>query len=328
MKADFKTPTLFLMVLFTCLMLSVPVLAQALTVTTDRDFYGPGERIVVSGTAIPNADVTVQLFNPNNELVAIDYTKSGADGKYSMSFVVPAQLPTGKWILGTYTVRAFMAGAEAKRTITIGLKVVVVGKVVDAKGAPIAGATVTVGPASATTGADGAFEVSLTAEGTYTIRVEKAGYYTYTGSVTVKTGVNDVGTIALTSYEEKISELESRIAGLEKSISELRDSVNGLTAVVSDLSKALDTLSKALDAVKKDLETAKRDIDNLRGTVAIAADLKKSVEALTSTVDGLKKSVDALQPIATQLPILYALALIGIIIAIVAIVQVYRKIAK
>jgi len=52
------------------------------------------------------------------------------------------------------------------------------------------------------------------------------------------------------------------------------------------------------------------------------------VEALTSTVDGLKKSVDALQPIATQLPILYALALIGIIIAIVAIVQVYRKIAK
>ena len=325
MRADLKTPTLFLAALFACLLLSAPVLAQTLTVTTDMDFYGPGERIAVSGTAIPNADVTVQLFNPNNELVAMDYAKSGADGKYSMTFVVPAQLPMGKWILGTYTVRAYAAGAEAKKAITIGLKVVVVGKVVDAKGAPIAGATVTVGPASATTGADGAFEVSLTAEGTYTIRVEKAGYYTYTRDVTVKTGVNDVGTIALASYEDKIRELESAIAAVRK---DYEDRIKELESAIAALNTIVDKLSSTLDAVKKDLESAKRDIDNLRGTVAIATDLKKSVEALTSTVDGLKKSVDALQPIATQLPILYALALIGIIIAIVAIVQVYRKIAK
>jgi methyl-accepting chemotaxis protein len=299
-----------------------------LTVTTDKDFYGPGERIVVSGTAVPNADVTVQLFNPNNELVAMDYARSGADGKYSMSFVIPAQLPTGKWILGTYTVRAFVAGAEAKKTITIGLKVVVAGKVVDSKGAPIAGATVTVGPASATTGADGAFEVSLAAEGTYAIKVEKAGYYAYSGAVTAKVGVNDVGTIALTSYEDKIGELEKRIVNLENSISDLQKSVSDLTAKVSGLASTVDKLSSTLDAVKKDLESAKSDIKDLRATVAIATDLKKSVEALTSTVDGLKKSVDALQAMTAQLPILYALALIGIIIAIVAIVQVYRKIAK
>ncbi len=328
MKASLKTPSLFLLALLACLLPAQVSLAQALTVATDRDFYGPGERIVVSGTAVPNADVTVQLFNPNNELVAIDYTRSGADGKYSMSFVVPAQLPMGKWILGTYTVRAFVAGAEAKRTITIGLKVVAVGKVVDAKGLPIAGATVVIGPASTTTGADGAFEASLAAEGTYTIKVEKAGYYAYTGTVTLKVGVNDVGTIRLVSYEDKISELESKIAGLEKSISDLRKSVEALTSTVDKLSAALDSLKKDLDAVKKDLEAAKGDIRDLRGMVAIAADLKKSVEALTSTVDGLKKSVDALQPMAMQLPILYALALIGIIIAIVAIVQVYRKIAK
>jgi len=335
MKAELKTPTLFLLALFACLLLLAPALAQMLTVTTDKDFYGPGERIVVSGTAVPNADVTVQLFNPNNELVAMDYARSGADGKYSMSFVIPAQLPTGKWILGTYTVRAFVAGAEAKKTITIGLKVVVAGKVVDSKGAPIAGATVTVGPASATTGADGAFEVSLAAEGTYAIKVEKAGYYAYSGTVTAKVGVNDVGTIALTSYEDKIGELEKRIVNLEKSISDLQKSVSDLTAKVSGLastvdklSSTVDKLSSALDTVKKDLESAKSDINNLRGTVAIATDLKKSVDALTSTVDGLKKSVDALQAMTAQLPILYALALIGIIIAIVAIVQVYRKIAK
>jgi len=328
MKAELKTPTLFLLALFACLLLLAPALAQMLTVTTDKDFYGPGERIAVSGTAVPNADVTVQLFNPNNELVAMDYARSGADGKYSMSFVIPAQLPTGKWILGTYTVRAFVAGAEAKKTITIGLKVVVAGKVVDSKGAPIAGATVTVGPASATTGADGAFEVSLAAEGTYAIKVEKAGYYAYSGTVTAKVGVNDVGTIALTSYEDKIGELEKRIVNLENSISDLQKSVSDLTAKVSGLASTVDKLSSTLDAVKKDLESAKSDIKDLRATVAIATDLKKSVEALTSTVDGLKKSVDALQAMTAQLPILYALALIGIIIAIVAIVQVYRKIAK
>jgi methyl-accepting chemotaxis protein len=328
MKAELKTPTLFLLALFACLLLLAPALAQMLTVTTDKDFYGPGERIAVSGTAVPNADVTVQLFNPNNELVAMDYARSGADGKYSMSFVIPAQLPTGKWILGTYTVRAFVAGAEAKKTITIGLKVVVAGKVVDSKGAPIAGATVTVGPASATTGADGAFEVLLAAEGTYAIKVEKAGYYAYSGTVTAKVGVNDVGTIALTSYEDKIGELEKRIVNLENSISDLQKSVSDLTAKVSGLASTVDKLSSTLDAVKKDLESAKSDIKDLRATVAIATDLKKSVEALTSTVDGLKKSVDALQAMTAQLPILYALALIGIIIAIVAIVQVYRKIAK
>ena len=321
MKANLKTPSLFLLALLACLLSAQVSVAQTLTVTTDKDFYGPGESIVVSGTAIPNTDVTVQIFNPNGELVAIDYTRSGDDGRYSTTFVVPEQLPTGRWILGTYTVRAFVAGVEAKRTITIGLKVVVVGKVVDTKGLPIAGATVTVGPASATTEADGTFEVLLAAEGTYTIKVEKAGYYAYTGDVTASVGVNDLGTIALTSYEEKISELEGRIAGLEELISDLRDSVDELTAVVSEL-------SEALDAVKKDLESAKSDIRDLKGTVAIATDLKKSVDALTSTVEGLKGSVDALQAVATQLPILYALALIGIIIAIVAIIQVYRKIAK
>lgn len=331
MKATLKTPTLFLLALFTCLLLSapaLPALAQTLTVTTDKSFYGPGERIAVSGTAVPNADMTVQLFNPNNQLVAMDYTKSGADGKYSMSFVVPAQLPTGNWILGTYTVRAFVAGAEAKATITIGLKAVVKGKVVDTRGAPIAGATVTVGPASATTGGDGTFEASLATEGTYAIRVEKAGYYAYSGTVTAKVGVNDIGTITLTSYEEKISELESRIASLEKSIDDLQKSVSDLTAKVSGLASTVDKLSSTLDTVKKDLESAKSDINNLRGAVTITTNLQKSVEALTSTVDGLKSSVDALQAMTAQLPILYALALIGIIIAIVAIVQVYRKIAK
>ncbi|MBS7659240.1 hypothetical protein KEJ28_00890, partial [Candidatus Bathyarchaeota archaeon] len=59
----------------------------------------------------------------------------------------------------------------------------------------------------------------------------------------------------------------------------------------------------------------------------MATDLKSSVDALQSTVNSLKSSVDALQSSTSQLPLLYALALVGIIIAIIAVILVYRKIA-
>jgi prefoldin subunit 5 len=310
------------------LLCAIPASATTIvTVTTDKPTYSPGDTLVVSGTVSPvvaGQDVAIAVYGPQGELRAVEQVTPAADGTYSKAVLTFS--PTDP--LGTWTVRATYMGVSDAKTFTLAAKAVVRGKVVDTKGAPIVGATVTVGPAYATTGADGTFEASLATEGTYAIRVEKAGYYAYSGTVSAKAGVNDIGTITLTSYEEKISELESRIASLEKFIGDLQKSVSDLTAKVSSLASTVEGLSSALDSVKKDLESAKSDIKDLRATVAIATDLKKSVEALTSTVDGLKKSVDVLQAMATQLPILYALALIGIIIAIVAIVQVYRKIAK
>ncbi|MEM2294473.1 MAG: hypothetical protein QXX41_14470, partial [Nitrososphaerota archaeon] len=88
-----KTTTLTFFLLTLCLLAAPIATAQTLTVTTNRDTYAPGETILVSGTALANADVTVQLLNPNGQLVDIDYVRSGTDGSYSLSFRIPANMP-------------------------------------------------------------------------------------------------------------------------------------------------------------------------------------------------------------------------------------------
>lgn len=367
-----KTTSLLFFLLTLCLISSSVAMAQTLTVTTNMDVYGPGETILVSGTAVANADVTVQLLNPNNQLVDIDYVRTGSDGKYSLSFKVPSTMPTGQWIYGTYTVKAFMGAQTAAKTITIQQKVEVKGKVVDASGAALAGATVAIDTATATTASDGTFTIYLPAAGTYTIKVSKANYYTYTKSITTVIGANDVGTIKLTSYEDKISELEVKIEnlnkliaslngtiqGLQKSlqsnqadvaalkstiqqlqttiqqlqtlsseVSSLRSSLSSATSDVASLKDQVSKLNSSLGSITSDITSLKDQVNRLQTTVAMATDLKSSVDALQSTVNSLKSSVDALQTSTSQLPLLYALALVGIIIAIIAVILVYRKIA-
>jgi peptidoglycan hydrolase CwlO-like protein len=332
-----KTTSLLFFLLAFCLILAPTAMAATLTVTTNANVYAPGETILVSGSALANTDVTVQLLNPNGQLVDIDYVTSGADGSYSLSFKIPSTIPTGQWIYGTYIVKAFSGAQTATKTITIQLRIAVTGKVVDSAGAAISEATVTVGTSTATTATDGTFNVSLVAEGTYTIKVSKTGYYSYTGTVTAAIGTTNVGTITLTSYEDKIKELEKQVSDLNKAIDDLKNTVNSLNSKVSELSalasmvndlkSRVDSLSSSLQSANNEISSLKATVQQLQTTVAIATDLKSSVEALQSTVNSLKSSVDALQATTAQLPVLYALALVGIIIAVIAVILVYRKIA-
>jgi len=76
-------PLFFALALVLCL-IAAPVMSATLTVTTDKDSYAPGDTIVVTGSAAANTDVTIQLLNPDNQLVDIDYMTSGTDGSYSL----------------------------------------------------------------------------------------------------------------------------------------------------------------------------------------------------------------------------------------------------
>ncbi|MEM1587275.1 MAG: carboxypeptidase regulatory-like domain-containing protein [Candidatus Bathyarchaeia archaeon] len=333
MRSKILTPIFFSLIL--CLALAVPAYAQALTVTTDKGVYGPGETIKVSGTAVPDSDVTVQIFNPALQLVDIDVTKAGADGKYTLSFRIPEKIPTGLWTYGTYLVKAYMAGQVATKTIEIRLAVTVVGKVVDKAGVPIPDADVIIGPASGKTLSDGTFTIGLPAEGTYTVKISKAGYYSYTGTVTAAIGTNNLGTITLTSYEDKIAELEKELAAAKKDISDLKSKLDSATRDISDLKSKLDTATKEisdlkskLDAALKDISTLKSDVSALSTRVGVIADLQAGVRDLRSSVDDLKATVGALAGPIAQLPILYILAIVAIVIAIVAVVLAYRKIVK
>lgn len=326
MKSKILTPIFFSLIL--CLALAAPALAQALTVTTDRDVYGPGDTIVVSGTATPNADVTVQIFNPALQLVDIDITRAGADGKYSVSFKIPEKIPTWLWTYGTYLVKAYMAGHVATKTIEIRLAVTVIGRVVDKNGMPIPEADVVIGPASGKTLADGTFVIGLPAEGTYTVKISKAGYYPYTGTVTAAIGTNNLGTIVLVSYEDKIAELESALRAAEKDISDLKRKLEAATKDVSDLKSKLESALKDISALKSDVERLKADVSALNAKVGVITDLQAGIRDLRESVDDLKETVGALSGPIAQLPILYVLAIIAIVIAIVAIILTYRKIVK
>jgi len=302
-----RTRTLSLPFFLVLCLIATPVMAATLTVTTNADSYAPGDTIVVTGTAVANTDVTIQLLNPNNQLVDITYVTSGSDGSYTTSFKTPSTMPTGQWILGTYTVKAFMGSQSVTKTITIQLRIAVTGKVVDSAGAGVSGATVTVGTASATTASDGSFTVSLSSEGTYTMKVTKTGYYTYTETVTATTGTTNVGTITLTSLEDKIAALEQEVA---------------------DLSDQVAALTSEVDALNTSLAAANSEIASLKTQITQLAALTTTVQQLQSTANSLRSSVDSLQATVAQLPAFYALAFIGIIIAVIAVILVYRKIAK
>jgi len=312
-----RTRTITLLPFFLALVLCLSpaaVMAANLTVSTDKDTYAPGETISVSGTAVASTDVTIQLINPNGQIVDITYVKSGSDGSYSTSFKTPSSMPTGQWILGTYTVKSFMGTQTATKSISIQQRIAVTGKVVDSAGSGVSGATITVGTVSATSGADGSFTVSLASEGTYTMKVAKTGYYTYTGTVTAKIGTTDVGTIKLTSLEDKIAALENRISDLESKVNSLTADLNSANAKITDLTNKVNSLTN--------------DVNTLKTQVAQIATLTSTVQQLQTTANTLKSSVDSLQATVAQLPAFYALAFIGIIIAIIAVILVYRKIAK
>lgn len=312
---NIKTSTsIFLLSLILCLALLTSVYAQTLTVATDKDVYGPGETIKVSGSAAPNADVTVQIFNPAMQLVDIDITRAGADGKYSVSFRIPDKIPTGQWIYGTYLIKAYMAGQVATKIVEIRLAVTVIGRVVDKAGMPIPEADVVVGPSSGKTLSDGTFTIGLPAEGTYTVKVSKAGYYSYTGTLSAAIGTNNLGTIVLVSYEDKVAELENALAAANKEIADLKSKVDSLTRTVSDLIGRLETL--------------KTEVGALSARLGIVTDLQKSIGELKSSVEDLKATVNTMAWPITQLPILYILTIVALVIAIVAIVLTYRKIVK
>jgi hypothetical protein len=293
-------PLTFLLSIFAILLVAPVALAANLTVTTNAATYAPGDTITVSGVAVANTDVTVQLLNPNSQLVDMNYVKSGSDGSYSMTFVIPASMPTGQWIFGTYTVKAFMATTTASTTVAIQQKIAVTGTVVDSTGAALSGATVTIGTASATTAADGTFTVGLSAAGSYTMTVTKSNYYTYTAPVSASIGTTSVGTITLSSLADKIAALQSQINAMNSTITSQQSTITSLQSSIASMNSTITSL-QAISSLVSQLQTT------------------------TST---LQTTVTSLQATVAQLPIFYVLAFVGIIIAVIAVILVYRKIAK
>src|SRR5437879_6972056 len=63
-----------------------PPSAPSITVSTDKPSYLLGDTIVISGSVkshVKNAQLSIQIFDPNNNLVHVDQIDVSVDGKYT-----------------------------------------------------------------------------------------------------------------------------------------------------------------------------------------------------------------------------------------------------
>ena len=135
-------------------------------------------------------------FTLNNEVVFSKEDFSGIAGALGNKIAIKA----GSWgNMGTDVLVKDIHYTEQKEAA----KYAVTGKVTDADGKALEGATVTAGDQTAKTGKDGSYSLNLTA-GTYELSVKKGRYYTITKEIIVKDKEVSVEDIKL----EKIAETE------------------------------------------------------------------------------------------------------------------------
>lgn len=288
----------------------VPVAAQALTVSTDKDVYMPGETVLVTGTTAPGAPVGIAAYNPKGTMVFFTMVTAGADGRYSASIRLPKVLPYEEWVYGTYTVEARVGATAATKSFTLAAASLVVGRVVDERGSPVANAEVLVVETgvSTLTGKDGSFALS-TDVGTWTLRVSKAGYVGVERKVTTVVGTNDVGVVRITSLESLVAELSARVEALGREVGTLGGRVAALEAqipVLAEISRKLDNVSASLAALSRTLGDLSTKVDALSRAVADVGARVSAVDTkvgdLTARMVGLEASVrDALGKVSDAL---------------------------
>ena len=88
--------------------------AQVLTVSTDKDEYVPGERVIISGTALPGVNVSLRVEDLSGAVVWEGRAETAIDGNYTASFVLRENSP-----LGLYRVYAAFGNLTATANFTV-----------------------------------------------------------------------------------------------------------------------------------------------------------------------------------------------------------------
>ena len=108
MQTHKKTLTLFFTVLLVLATLAIlPALASPITVATEKDEYKAGDSLTVSGTATPNALVSIQLFDPNGKRKAIAQATSNIKGVWLATNIYTFSTTDKD---GTWTIKAYEKG--------------------------------------------------------------------------------------------------------------------------------------------------------------------------------------------------------------------------
>ncbi|MEM4465218.1 MAG: carboxypeptidase regulatory-like domain-containing protein [Ignisphaera sp.] len=323
-------PTLLLLALLVAAAIA-PVVGQALTVSTDKRTYIPGETVVVSGTAPAGSWVGIAVVSPAGKEVDYRMVQADAAGRYTVSIKLPSKLPYADWIAGEYTVYAYLGASRVATTFILSAGSRAFGKVVDARGNPVADAEILVVETGdlARSRADGSFEL-YTSPGTVTVRVSKPGYTRAEKTVTLALGDNDLGTIAIQPLDEVVAALSSRVAQLEEKVAQLDKTLADIGKTLQDISaaigklatkddvasakndilNALKPLSTDLSAVKSDVAAIKSDLAAVKGAMATKSDvdavktaigdLNTAVRDVATAVKGVSDAVTAVRGDVTK----------------------------
>jgi hypothetical protein len=90
-RARIYTTTLIAILLLTLAPLAV---AQQVTVIASKSVYNPGDELVVMGNAPANSYVTLQVYNPQNDLIAFDQVQADGTGAYTKNIFTWPQAGT------------------------------------------------------------------------------------------------------------------------------------------------------------------------------------------------------------------------------------------
>ena len=101
------------------LLIAVTPLAFAVTITSDKDEYHPGDQLIVSGTAGPNEDLTFKVTNPNGAQVAVGQVAADDNGDFSITLLRFPSVATTTFPFGSYTVTATAGSGSAELTVTL-----------------------------------------------------------------------------------------------------------------------------------------------------------------------------------------------------------------
>ncbi|RLG91596.1 MAG: hypothetical protein DRO36_03930 [Candidatus Hecatellales archaeon] len=74
------------------------------TIKTEKSVYGGGETLNISGTATPNTDITIQLFDPAGRRKAIAQASVNSEGLWSKTniYTFTREDLSGRWIVKVY----------------------------------------------------------------------------------------------------------------------------------------------------------------------------------------------------------------------------------
>ncbi|BDC19522.1 carboxypeptidase regulatory-like domain-containing protein [Acidianus sp. HS-5] len=182
MSHKYLIPILAIFVLFTVSSINLLAADSVITVTT-APIYHPGQTVVVEGTAPPNVEVGISVYNPNGVDVYSTIVNSTSSGEYSAVLFTFPSAANSQYPYGTYAIKVGTnTGFTNETTFEFEPQLAtVVVQVFNSQNIPIQGAKVSaVGtPYFAITNSTGE-AVLMLPSGTYTIQVVPPSPYVTT----------------------------------------------------------------------------------------------------------------------------------------------------